>query len=140
MDKVHSFKDGDCFGDVALSTKKCTRTARIVTTQDSHFAIMAKADYQHGLKKCLEKVATEEQEFLRMIPFFSHITKTQTKNLWNSKYIQKMTPIRGKELIEEGRINPFVFIIKQGEFTVKKLVTKKESDVGINGVRKFLCG
>jgi len=45
MDKVHQFGDGDYFGDVALSTKKSTRTARIVTTKDSHFACMSKADY-----------------------------------------------------------------------------------------------
>jgi hypothetical protein len=51
-----------------------------------------------------------------------------------------MSPIRGKELITEGMINTFVYIIRQGEFIVKKRVVKKEQGISKTGVRKFLCG
>ena len=49
-------------------------------------------------------------------------------------------PIRGKALIEENRVNPFVYIVRSGDFIVKKVVTKRDAGAHKNGVKKFLCG
>lgn len=43
-------------------------------------------------------------------------------------------------MLIENQVNPFVYIIKSGEFIVKKLVTKRESKDNRNGVKKFLSG
>ena len=43
-------------------------------------------------------------------------------------------------MIEEGKRNPFVYIIRKGEFVVKKTVVKKDAGAHKSGVRQFLCG
>jgi hypothetical protein len=88
----------------------------------------------------MEKVKSEEIEFFRSIPFFGHLTHNQVKTLWNHKYVQTVMPIRGKEMIIENRVNPFVYIVRKGDFIVKKVVTKRDSGAHKNGVKKFLCG
>jgi CRP-like cAMP-binding protein len=50
MTKVHAYKSGSSFGELALMNDK-PRAASIITTSECHFATLSKADY----KKCLAK-------------------------------------------------------------------------------------
>jgi len=50
MTKVHSYKSGSSFGELALRNEK-PRAASIITTSESHFATLSRADFN----KCLAK-------------------------------------------------------------------------------------
>ena len=50
MTKVHSYHQGDYFGDLALLSSK-TRSATIFSTSECHFAVLYKQDFKKLLQK-----------------------------------------------------------------------------------------
>lgn len=63
MTKVHSYKSGGSFGELALRDDK-PRAAKIITTSDCHFVTLSKSDFDKCIAQFDQKKFTNLLDFL----------------------------------------------------------------------------
>ena len=107
----------------------------MVTVTDCHFAWLSKADFQRCLDAFEKRKRDTEAAFLRSLPFFGQLLKEKAY-----KIVANLEPVtRNQALLKEGQSNKYVYIIKSGEFSVrKKLVMNKP--VEESKMRDYLQG
>lgn len=107
----------------------------MVTVTDSHFAWLSKADLQRCLDASEKRKRDTEAAFLRSLPFFGQLLKEKAY-----KIVANLEPVtRNQILLKEGQPNKYIYIIKSGEFSVrKKLVMNKP--VEESKIRDYLQG
>lgn len=101
---------GACFG----ALKPETAQDRIVAVTSCHLAVITQADLQKSI--AIIKHKQQEDDFVRHLPFFSCITHDKAMLLHD----ETLTVPKGKVLVREGLSNNFVYIIKSGEFSVRR--------------------
>jgi CRP-like cAMP-binding protein len=114
MTKVHSYKSGSSFGELALRNDK-PRAATIITTAECHFATLSRTDFNKCLAKFDQRLFTHLLNFLHELPFFAHWSKSQLKKLIPS--LNTVHAIRGQILVSQGEQNPDVYFIRSGELS-----------------------
>ena len=113
---------GEAFGELAL-IKDTSRAASILCLIDSHFAVLTKADYLRIIGKAESRILEDFVSFLRNIPIF---------NIWSKKkmekiiYFFKSAQYKREQLVfEENSPASYVYIVKKGEFELKKKISVK---------------
>ena len=92
MTKVHSYKFGGSFGELALRNDK-PRAATIIATADSHFATLSRADFNRCIARFDQRKLANLLDYLYSLPFFQHWSKSKLKKLVPS--FNKVHAIRG---------------------------------------------
>ncbi|CDW81071.1 UNKNOWN [Stylonychia lemnae] len=115
-------KAGKSFGELALIKNK-PRAATIKCTEDCHFAVMSKTDYEKVLQKIELKKMQKIIDFLHQLPFFKVWTKTSLGKLHYS--FEERLFKRNQVVYREGDASEMVYIIKSGEFEVTKRFVKQ---------------
>lgn len=80
MQKVHSYKSGDFFGNLALFNHK-NRASTIIATSECHFGVLGKDEFRKMLSKFELRRILTNIELLENLPFFAHWSKNQLKKL-----------------------------------------------------------
>ena len=87
------------------------------------FAVLSKAWYQQVFLVREKKKLEHKVNYLKDIPFLKHVTKTKLSKF--SYFFQEKEYKRGQAIYQEGEPCRFVFIVKEGEFELKKKFKKK---------------
>jgi len=117
MTKVHNYKPGEGFGELALTNSK-PRAASILATQDSHFACLSKKDFENIIGEAVKKDFENKTSVLRNIPAFTHLTKNSLKKL--TFYMSEHSINKGTCLFREGEQINGLFLIKKGDFEISQ--------------------
>lgn len=110
-------KDGDSFGELALISLK-PRSATIRCLTNCKFAVLSKKCYEKVFLIKEKKKLTEKVGYLKDIPFLKDVTKTKLSKF--TYFFEEKTYKRGQILYEEGDACKHVYIVKEGEFELKK--------------------
>ena len=124
--EVHRLKKGDSFGEAGLQTDKSTRTATLISNEDSCFGILDKHDYNECIKEINEKVRKAKVSILFDNRVFGSIyRKPILSKLYSNNFVQQ-TICDKKKLVRKGEECNRLFIVKRGEFEVNVRATLKE--------------
>ena len=117
--KVGELSDGSAFGELAL-LKDQPRSASIYCLTDCHFAVLNKVDYLRILGKAENKKLDELIEFLKGIPIFANLSRKKLEKL---TYFFNVVEFKRKQIVfHEGDLAKHVYIVKKGEFELKKQI------------------
>ena len=112
---------GKSFGELALISNK-PRMATIRTQGFTTFATLDKNSYTSVLAKIEKKAQHKIIEYLLNFPFFKGWTKSALIKF--SYYLKKVKYSRNQTVFQEGKQADAVFLIKNGEFEMKKQLGK----------------
>lgn len=90
------------------------------------FATMSKANYQKVLSKIQQQNREKMINFLKQIPFISHMSKNTIGKIMYA--IEKVPFIRGQNVVKEGDPAEYIYIVNQGEYEVIKYLGKGEEE------------
>jgi len=105
------------------------RSATIRCLTDCKFAVLNKACYQQVFLVREKKKLERKVKYLKDIPFLKHVSKTKLAKF--SYFFQEKEYKRGQAIYQEGEPCRYVFIVKEGEFELKKKF-KKSNKVPID--------
>ena len=114
MEKVHAYKDGDFFGDLALHTEK-KRQATLSTIKECHFATISKVDFKKLIDRFEQRRVQTNFELLEQLPYFSHWSKNMLRKVQPCFNVVEVT--RGQILIQEGSLCENIYIVRKGSFS-----------------------
>lgn len=92
--------------------------ASIRCLTETHFAVLSKKDFNKVLGVIEKKKYNEKVQFLRSLPYFSQLTKTSLGKL--TYQFTDVPTIRNQVLYREGDSAEYVYIVKSGQYEVKK--------------------
>ena len=108
---------GCAFGEFALLKNK-PRSATVITTENTHFAILSKKDFLRILGNFTNKKFDDMAKFLKSLPIFSPWGLNSLARL--SYYFRTVKCKRNQKLFKEGDPAEYVFIVKSGEMELSK--------------------
>jgi len=135
MQDVATLTQGQSFGELALLNQK-PRSATMLCTTDCDFAVIDKQSYDKVIRQIQKKIQNERVQFLRSIPFFAKWTKTSLTKF--SLMLKPRKLKRNQIVFREGDECDWVFIVKKGEFEVKKKVLNTAHNVKGFDYNEFL--
>lgn len=94
------------------------RSATIRWITDCKFAVLSKKWYEKVFLLKEKKKLEHKVGYLKDIPFLKHVTKTKLSKF--TYFFQETEFKRGQSVYLEGQPWKFVFIVKEGEFELKK--------------------
>ena len=109
--------NGKAFGELALEMPNCKRTATVVTSQDTHFAILTKEAYDRILKDYYQNLYKDKIEFLKSLYIFSDLSNARLSSIMMGLdiiTINKNTPI-----FNIGEPTKNLYFIRKGEVEVR---------------------
>jgi len=95
-----------------------------VVKKDSHFIVVNKKAYNRIEDRIYKKIMAAEIAFYRSVPQLRPLNKRVLMKIWTHMKYKKFH--RNQLVIKEGEQPKFVYIIKSGEFVVKKHVFKRK--------------
>lgn len=105
------------FGELALLHNK-KRAASIITVEDTHFATMSKYKFDQIMAKIKLKENNQIVEFFDSFSFLKPLTyHTKIKISYLGKEIKYVI---GQSVYEEGEPAGLIYLIKDGEFEIRK--------------------
>jgi CRP-like cAMP-binding protein len=119
FDQVAVLKQGQSFGELAL-TKKQPRAAKVVCSDDTHFATITKKDFKAILGKLTEQMLNSRVSFLSELPVFSFWSKRALAKL--SYFFKEIRFTRRQVVFRQGDQGNELYFIKEGEFQLNKLI------------------
>ena len=126
LHEVAVLSAGNSFGELALLKNKL-RAATIRCKDTCHFAVIERRDYQKVLMRMEQKRLDEVTDFLQALPYFSHWARHSLQKL--QYFFEKRVYIREQPVFAEGEEDPFLYLVREGEFTsLASLVPTKERE------------
>lgn len=121
---VSTLTSGNVFGELALIRKK-TRSARIVCTENSHFAVLTRKDYEN----ILQQLYTDKYE--RLFDFFQksifqHLSRDRLTKI--AYLYAKRKFVKEETVFSENEEANECYIIKKGDIELSKKM-KKENKI-----------
>ncbi|CAI2377406.1 unnamed protein product [Moneuplotes crassus] len=117
--EVAQLQKGQCFGDMALIDYK-PRSATIKCITDCFFAVVSKQDYKKIVGKLYKKIRERIHNLIRGVPYFADLKMNDLKKL--SAYFEEIEYIRNNTIIKQNEQADNVYLVKEGEFEVLKLI------------------
>ena len=99
--KIISLERGSLFGEMALNEPNALRKATIITTEDSHFAVLNKKTFNNSIKMGAQKHMKETLQFFIEIPIFNGIPEGVFYNKYYTN-LSKDIIVKGKNVINQG--------------------------------------
>ena len=114
---VNKCKTGQCFGEIALNNISSKRTATVISTQECHFGIIQRREYNDLIKNAIERA---KKNFLNIIDDYKIFNQVSNYILERNYYkLFVITKIeKGINIITEGEICKNLFFICNGEFEI----------------------
>ena len=144
--EVNSIKEENMFGELALNNINKKRTATIITTEESYFAILSKKVYDSYLKIAQIKSRIRKMLYFTEGPIFKGLLPGTFLNKYFFR-IKKMDCSKGRILFNKDDIRNKIYFIVKGDFELSCKMTLKEiSDtikklggISNNKKEKYLC-
>jgi hypothetical protein len=111
---------GHSFGELALISHK-PRSATIKCITQCKFAVLSKKWYEKIFLMREKKKLIEKTSYLKDISFLKDVTKTKLSKI--TYFFKEREYIRGQTVYSEGELGQCVFIVKEGEFELQKMVS-----------------
>ena len=108
-----SQEDGYAFGELAL-TSGGKRNATIRWEEDTHLAVLMKANFTKILQQQETKQTNELCQYLKNYEFIRNITKQKMRKIYYSLKAKDYSG--GNTVIKQGDTVDGFFLIKEGEF------------------------
>ena len=115
--EVATLPAGCSYGELALIRHK-PRAATIRATEDCHFAVLEKIDYQKVFGKIQEKILNQKIDFLKSVVVFKSWNRVAVAKL--TYYFKEVELLRGHYLYREGEPCRQTFVIQSGSFEATK--------------------
>ena len=113
--KIISLERGSLFGEMALNEPNALRKATIITSSDSHFAVLNKKTFNNSIKMGAQKHMRETLQFFLEIPLFSGIPEGTFYNKYYTN-LSKDTIVKGKNVINQGEKPDHITLLQTGSF------------------------
>jgi len=114
---------GKSFGELAL-LNDAPRAATIQCLDDCLFATIGRKNYEKALKNIEWRNIQKKVDFFKSLPFLHRWTKNQIRKIvysFNEYYFQ-----RNQTVFHQGDQAQFIYIVKDGEFEVRRERRKKQ--------------
>jgi len=132
--EVTTLSDGIGFGELALE-KRATRAASIYCNTVCHFAVLDKASYKSIISNILKEKQKQLVYFLKSLSVFKNWNKLGLiKILYN---FEEKKFIRNSLVFREGTRVDSVYIVKEGEFCLKKKIRVEDEQETLGRSNKF---
>jgi CRP-like cAMP-binding protein len=129
--EIMTFTSGSSFGELALENSK-PRSASAVCKADSHFLVLLQKDYLKFMQRLVIDKKNEMISFLHSLPAFSKMNKLAISKLTYN--IKEIACTKGQSIFSEGDPANEIFIVKDGECKLTKVISKPSSSIGIRKV------
>ncbi|XP_064619879.1 uncharacterized protein LOC135483173 isoform X2 [Lineus longissimus] len=113
---VCSLGPGDAFGEVALLSEDCIRTASIVVDEHTDLICIDRALYNRSVKSVLQEEFEDKANFIATNPFFSNWAPRYKKQL--AMAFRKETYVYETVIAKQGEPVTDVYFILSGEVKV----------------------
>jgi CRP-like cAMP-binding protein len=110
-------KEGQHFGDTALTRKGGLRNATIKTVQECYFATLTEHIFTTYVKQERDRVTAKDVTFLNELVFFHSIKKFRFERYYND-FVMSTLPL-GHAILKEGDEPKELYIIKEGHVELK---------------------
>ena len=126
LQEVHKLKKGDSFGDTGLQSEYSTRSATLISTEETAFGVLDKYDYNECIKEINEKVRKVNQSLLFDNLLFRQINNKPLVNrrIYNNFVLQKISDTRFLALCGDERHR--LIVLKKGEFQLKMQMSLRD--------------
>jgi CRP-like cAMP-binding protein len=115
--KILSMSQGQKFGDHALLPHVNHRTATVITSEDTVFAVLNKEEFNKCVAEVHEKSKQTTIQFFLNNPLFKGMEKNNfQRNYFNFFVLQKF--IRGDFIFKEGDIGHHIYFLRKGQYEV----------------------
>ncbi len=140
---VSTLTSGNVFGELALIRKK-KRSARIVCTENSHFAVLIRKDYENILQQLYTDKYEKRFEFFQKT-IFQQLSRDRLTKI---AYLYVKRKFVKEQIVFSENDEPFeCYIIKKGDIELSKKIKKKnktksdgkEEIDGISVKKEFSC-
>ena len=113
--KIISLERGSLFGEMALNEPNALRKATIITTEDSHFAVLNKKTFNNSIKMGAQKHMKETLQFFIEIPIFNGIPEGVFYNKYYTN-LSKDIIVKGKNVINQGEKPDHITLLQTGSY------------------------
>lgn len=125
--EITELATGKTFGEIALNSENCRRTATIIAVKDSYIGTIRKDIYQTCIRDVLEKIRK-----INMESILSHkVFKGYNPDFFERYYFNYFKHIslgRRETLFEQGGKRNHIYFIKNGEIEISLQSNMKEID------------
>lgn len=129
--EIMTFSPGSSFGELALEGSK-TRSASALCKTDSHFLILLQKDYLKFMQRIVSDKKNEMINFIHSLPAFQKLNKLAiSKMVYN---IKEVSFTKGQVIFNENDPAKEIFIIKDGECKLSKIISTPSSSSGIRKI------
>ena len=122
MKTVRTYSDFTSFGELALLTNK-HRKAKLETLEDTHFAVLSKADYRQAQFRVQNQMLKDKTDFLKNFSIFASLSDSNLTSLSYCMIEEHFN--RGQFVYREGIDSvEKIYLVKSGEFELTKQLFK----------------
>ena len=115
--KSNSLSDGDCFGEIALEKSSAKRSATVIVSEDTHFAVLFKNNYDLCIKEVYASVKKQNTNIIMSSQIFNYFNKAYFENHFFHQF-KLSKSYKNEKIINEGSNADYICFIKCGEFNV----------------------
>lgn len=131
--EVMTFTSGGSFGELALESSK-PRSASALSKTSTNLLVLLQKDYHRLIQRFVTEKKNEMVIFLQSLPAFSKVNKLALSKLTYN--IVENSYRKAQFLFREGDSSKNIFIIRNGEFKVRKSILKPDSAYGIKKIKR----
>ena len=110
------------------------RAATIQCLDDCIFATIGRKNYEKALKNIEWRNIQKKVDFFKSLPFLNKWTKNQIRKVVYS--FNEVDYGRNQTVYQQGEISAYIYIVKEGEFEVKRERRKRIDARGENKVQE----
>lgn len=132
--EVTTLSDGIGFGELALE-RRATRAASIYCNTVCHFAVLDKASYKSIISNILKEKQKQLVYFLKSLSVFKNWNKLGLIKILYNFEEKKFT--RNSLVFKQGTRVDSVYIVKEGEFCLKKKIRVEGEQEKLGRSNKF---
>lgn len=126
---VRVLKEGDMLGEIALNQKGGRRTATIICKTECHFFTLTEQDYKASLEVTIQKEKSDKVDLVLLA--FPAILQYIHDSTGLEMIINSLKEVRvpqGSELLSEGLPNGRVYLLREGQLSLSKRLTRSLCD------------
>jgi len=120
--KIVTLERGALFGEMALNEPNATRKATIITSSDSHFAVLNKKTFNNSIKMGAQRHMKETLQFFIEIPIFNGIPEGVFYNKYYTN-LSKEIIVKGKNVINQGEKPDHITLLQTGSYGLTTQIT-----------------
>ena len=126
---INTIKTGEMFGEIALNSRNGTRSATIITEEDTYLGSLTKDSYELFFKDLNNKSKKNLFSIVLAHEIFKEVNKTSfERKFFNLFKLKKFS--RGESIVNENEMSEYIYFIKSGEYET----TSKRSIYGLKEI------